>query len=173
MILSYQGLSINQLIEIFGVGRKTIYNWLTRWEDRKVVGLYNHLGRGRKPKLNEKQKEQIKLWVKQEPKRLSLIAKKAKRQWGIDLSKETLERIIKKLKMRWKRTDILRWRVRLANRVLMKRGLSKESDEWEREVKIPVLTRLIEQERNGEIDLRYLDQSGFPQHQISPTDGKK
>jgi transposase-like protein len=30
LILSYQGLSIRQLIEIFGVGRKTIYNWFTK-----------------------------------------------------------------------------------------------------------------------------------------------
>ncbi len=146
LILSYQGLSIKELMEIFSVGRKTIYNWFTKWEDEKVVGLYNNPGRGRKPKLNEEQKEQIKVWAKKEPKTLLRIVEKAKKEWGIILSKDTIKRIIKKLQMRWKR---------------MKRGLSKEPDEWEIEVKIPVLTELIKQERNGEIDLRYLDQSGF------------
>lgn len=146
LILSYQGLPIKQLMVIFGVGRKTIYNWFTKWEDEKIVGLYNNRGRGRKSKLNESQKEQVKAWAKQEPKRLLTIAKKAKKEWGITLSKDTIKRIIKKLEMRWKR---------------MKRGLSKEPDEWELEVKIPVLTKLIEQDRDGKIDLRYLDQSGF------------
>lgn len=146
LILSYQGLPIKQLMVIFGVGRKTIYNWFTKWEDEKIVGLYNNPGRGRKPKLNESQKEQVKAWAKQEPKTLLRVVEKAQKEWGITLSKDTIKRVIKKLEMRWKR---------------MKRGLSKKPDEWEVEVKIPVLTKLIEEERNGEIDLRYLDQSGF------------
>lgn len=146
LILSYQGLSIKELVEIFGVGRKTIYNWFTKWEDEKVIGLYNNSGRGRKSKLNEEQKEQIKVWAKKEPKTLSRIVEKVKREWGINISKDTIKRIIKKLQMRWKR---------------MKRGFSKEPDEWEIEVKMPALEELIEQERNGKIDLRYLDQSGF------------
>ena len=146
LILSYQGLAIKELMVVFGVGRKTIYNWFTKWEDEKIVGLYNNRGRGRKPKLNESQKEQVKAWAKKEPKTLLRIVEKAEKEWGITLSKDTIKRIIKKLEMRWKR---------------MKRGLSKEADEWEIEVKAPALTKLIEQERNGEIDLRYLDQSGF------------
>jgi len=146
LILSYQGLSIKQLMVIFGVGRKTIYNWFTKWEDEKVVGLYNNQGRGRKPKLNDEQKEQVKAWTKKEPKILLRIVEKVRKEWGITISKDTVKRIIKKLEMRWKR---------------MKRGLTKEPDEWELEVKIPVLTELIEQEEKGEVDLRYLDQSGF------------
>ena len=116
LILSYQGLSINQLTEIFGVGRKTIYNWFTKWEDEKLLGLYDNQGRGRKPKLNDEQKKQLKAWVKKEPKALSRVVEKTKKEWGITISKETVKRIIKKLEMRWKR---------------MKRGLSKEPDEWE------------------------------------------
>lgn len=146
IIFSYQGLSINQLIKIFGVSRKTIYNWFTKWEDEKITGLYNSKGRGRKPKLNEEQKSQLKDWVKKEPKTLLKIVKKVQDEWRITISKETIKRIIKKLKMKWKR---------------MKRGLSKEADEWELEVKLPRLRELIEESEKGEIDLRYLDQSGF------------
>ena len=43
----------------------------------------------------------------------------------------------------------------------MKRGLSKTPDEWELEFKIPQLLELKEQDKKGEIDLRYLDESGF------------
>lgn len=146
IMLSYQGLSINQLIAIFSVSRKTIYNWLTKWEDEKILGLYNQKGRGRKGKYNNEQKEQIKDWVKQEPKALNKVLAKSQKEWGINASKETIKRIIKKLAMRWKR---------------MKRGLSKEPDEWELEVKLPRLTELVEQDKKRKIDLRYLDQSGF------------
>ncbi|MEA5512320.1 helix-turn-helix domain-containing protein [Crocosphaera sp. UHCC 0190] len=59
IILSYQGFSINQLMVIFGLTRKTIYNWFTKWEDEGIVGLYNKKGRGRKPKFNEEQKKLI------------------------------------------------------------------------------------------------------------------
>lgn len=43
----------------------------------------------------------------------------------------------------------------------MKRGLSKTPDEWELEFKIPRLLELKEQDKQGKIDLRYLDESGF------------
>jgi transposase len=146
IILSYQGFSIKKLIEIFGVSRKTIHNWLTRWEDEKVLGLYNEKGRGRKPKFNKEQKEEIKEWVKESPKNLKKVLIKIQDEWGIDVSKETIKRIIKKLNMRWKR---------------MKRGVSKISDKWELEVKMPKLIELKNQDKKGEIDLKYFDETGF------------
>ena len=36
ILLSYQKFSINELMSIFGASRKTIYNWLTRWEDQQI-----------------------------------------------------------------------------------------------------------------------------------------
>lgn len=48
--------------------------------------------------------------------------------------------------MRWKR---------------MKRGTSKSPQGWELEVKLPRIEELKEQEKRGEIDLRYFDESGF------------
>ena len=43
----------------------------------------------------------------------------------------------------------------------VKRGTSKIPDDWELEVKLPKLAKLKEQEKNGEIDLRYFDETGF------------
>lgn len=146
IILSYQGFSINQLMLIFGLTRKTIYNWFTKWEDEGIVGLYNQKGRGRKPKFNEEQKKLIKDWVKENPKTLKRVLNQISNSWKIEVSKETIKRIIKKFDMLWKR---------------MKRGLSKNPEEWELEVKLPALAKLKEQEKRGEIDLRYLDESGF------------
>lgn len=146
IILRYQGFSLPQLIQICRVSRKTLYNWFNRWEKQGVVGLYNQKGRGRKATFNQEQQEQIKEWVKAEPKSLKKVVFKVDDQWGIKVSTETIKRIIKKLKMRWKR---------------LKRGLAKPPAEWELEIKIPKLQELKEQDKKGEIDLRYLDESGF------------
>ena len=43
----------------------------------------------------------------------------------------------------------------------MNRGMTKTPDYWELEVKMPRLEELKEQAKKAEIDLRYLDESGF------------
>ncbi|NEO10997.1 MULTISPECIES: IS630 family transposase [unclassified Moorena] len=163
ILLSYKKFSINELSSLFGVTRTTIYNWLNKWEYQKIIGIYNQKGRGRKPKLNQEQKQQVKEWVNSEPKSLNSLGAhslgrgtrpgshrkvkiKINKEWKIDVSKETIKRTIKKLNMKWKR---------------MKRGTSKTPDDWELEVKIPRLKELKEQAKKGEIELRYLDESGF------------
>jgi transposase len=146
IILFEQGFSLVQLTQIFRVSEKTIYNWLMKWERLGLVGLYNQKGRGRKPKLSTEEKEQVRRWVKSEPRNLKKIVALIQQEWGKEVNKETVKRIIKKSRMLWKR---------------MKRGLSKSPKEWELEVKIPRLLELKEQDEKGEIDLRYLDESGF------------
>lgn len=146
ILLTYQGFTENELIKIFQVSRKTLYNWWNRWEKKGIIGLYNVKGRGRKQKLNQEQQLQVKEWVKSNPKNLNQTCIKVAETWGITLSKDTIKRIIKKQKMNWKR---------------MKRGLSGKPDEWELEVKIPKLLELKEKEKKGEIELRYFDESGI------------
>ncbi|BAU64976.1 transposase [Stanieria sp. NIES-3757] len=146
IILSHQGMSLGQLMQLFGVSRRTVYNWVNRWKKQGIVGLYNQKGRGRKAKLSYEQQEQIKDWVKAEPKSLKRIAIKIYQTWELEVSKETIKRIIKKFNMLWKR---------------MKRGINKTPDEWELEWKIPRLLELKEQDKKGEIDLRYLDETGL------------
>jgi transposase len=129
IILSFQGLTIQQLMTIFGVSRKTLYNWLTAWEDEKLVGLYDRKGKGRKSKLKEEEKEQVKNWTKEDPKNLKRVVAKVKEELGINISKDTVKRIIKKYQMGWKR---------------MKRGLRGKADKWELEIKLPLLEELKE-----------------------------
>ncbi|GCA85544.1 hypothetical protein MiHa_03528 [Microcystis aeruginosa NIES-2522] len=91
ILLSFQGTTIEELSGIFGVTRKTIYNWLTAWEDRKLIGFYNRRGRGRKPKLTEAQGQQV-----EEPKSLKKIQIKIVEEWKLTVSKDTIKRLIKK-----------------------------------------------------------------------------
>jgi transposase len=146
LLLSFKGTPIKELMKIFEVTRKTIYNWFSSWEENKLLGLYNRSGQGRKPKLTKEQEQQVKEWVKEEPKSLKNVQAKIEKEWGYKISKDTIKRIIKKQGMTWKR---------------MKRGLSKSPDEWELEVKLPKIKELKEQDEKGEIDLRYFDEAGW------------
>ncbi|HEY9851089.1 MAG TPA: helix-turn-helix domain-containing protein, partial [Leptolyngbyaceae cyanobacterium] len=83
--LSYDGYTINNLTQIFKVSRLTITNWFNSWDMLMLAGLYDRKGRGRKPKLNDEQKKQIKKWVKEHSKNLDLVRKKVNSQWGIDV----------------------------------------------------------------------------------------
>ncbi len=146
ILLSFQGWTMPQLIQLYGISRKTLYTWLTRWEDERLVGLYDRAGRGRKSKLNDEQKQQIRAWVQAEPKNLKKVLRQVQAEWGISISKDTLKRVLKQFEISWRR---------------MKRGLAGEPDDWELEVKLERLNQLKEQEQKGEISLRYLDETGF------------
>ncbi len=94
-------------------------------------------------KLTEAQSQQVIDWVKEEPKSLKKIQIKLVEEWKLTLSKDTIKRLIKKINMRWKR---------------VKRGVDKTPDEWELEVKLPILEELKKQEKRGEIEIGYLDE---------------
>ena len=146
ILLMEEGYQIEELVKIFAVSRKTIYNWKNNWLDRKLVGLYNRPGTGRKEIFNHKQKLQIKQWVKHHNKNLKPVIEKAQKEWGIKTSKDTIKRILKYLKMKWKR---LRKMV----------GGKPEKGLYDRRKRI--LTALNKLSLQGAIDLRYLDETGF------------
>lgn len=146
LILASQGTKVENLIKIFQVSSKTIYNWLNRWESLGMVGLYNQPGRGCKPTFNSSQKEQIKEWTKEEPRQLKQVVQKIQEEWGIKTSTKTIQRILKRLSMSWHR---------------MRRGVGGEplfQDYQDKKAELEELKRLDDE---GEIDLYYLDETGF------------
>ena len=144
--LSYQGYQISELMKIFQVSRNTIYNWFENGEKSSLVGLYNHPGRGRRKIFNELQENQIKEWVLATPKNLSQVQEKIGREWGIETSKDTIKRVIKSLKMGWYR---------------IKRRVADHPIAEFYEQKLQELEKLKELERSGEIEIRYVDETGF------------
>lgn len=98
-----QGLTVSDLLTVFPVQQKTIYNWLNAWQERGCVGLYNRPGQGGKPKLNDVQKAQVKQWVEASPRQLKPVLKKIKETWDIEVSRDTLKRVLKALGMSWRR----------------------------------------------------------------------
>lgn len=146
ILLSFRGFRIEELMTIFSVSRRTLHYWFERWSEKKLVGLYDRTGRGRKSKLSPEQKEEIKEWVKAEPKNLNKIINRVEEDWKIKVSKDTLKRAIKELGMTWRR---------------MKRGLAGAPLDWEYEIKLEKLSELKALSEKGEIKLKYLDEAGF------------
>ncbi len=99
LILACQGAKVKELMKIFKVSHKTIYNWINRWELEGMVGLYNKPGRGTKRTFNSEQESIIREWALQEPRQLKLVLDKVKKEWGIEVSTETIKRILKRLSM--------------------------------------------------------------------------
>lgn len=145
LILASQGVKIEELMKIFQVSYKTIYNWLNRWELEGMVGLYNKPGRGCKPSFNPEQKAKIREWASQQPKQLKQVAQKIKEEWKIEISTKTIKRILKTLSMSWHR---------------MRRGLGGEPNPQEYREKQAQLEEFQRLDELGEIDLYYLDETG-------------
>jgi transposase len=146
LILASQGVKIEELMNIFSVSYKTIYNWFNRWESEGMVGLYNKPGRGCKPTFNSEQKERIREWVRQQPKQLKEVVQKIKEEWGITISTKTIKRILKTLSMSWHR---------------MRRGVGGEPNPQEYQEKQSQLEEFKRLESEGILDLYYLDETGF------------
>lgn len=146
IVLSSRGYRVSQLVEIFQVHRVTVYRWFDAWEARRFVGLYDCPGKGAKRKLTPEQQEQIKAWGKQYPRQLSKIGALVKERFGKKVSKKTLARVLNALKMSWRR---------------VRRRVKGKPDPQEYSQKQQELEQLRQQHERREIDLRYVDQSGF------------
>lgn len=145
-LLSHEGHSIDQLASIFQVTRLTITNWLNDWDKFALIGLYDRPGRGRKPKLTPQQQDQVKTWAKETPKDLDLVQNKIESEWKTQVSKDTIKRILKFLGLTWRR---------------IKKQVAGKPDPLIYKDKVEELNELKNRDRAGEIDLRYVDESGF------------
>lgn len=146
MLLRSQGYSIAQLLDIFLVSRKTLYNWFNSWEDRGVVGLYNQPGRGRKATFSPEQIEQIRVWTQQYPRQLKQVVAEVQEQWDISVSTKTIKRVLKAIRMSWHRF----------RRVVA--GVPEPQEYADKQAQLEELKRLEDQ---GQLELYYLDEAGF------------
>jgi transposase len=146
ILLSYQGYTASELAHIFKVDRITIYSWFNSWESLHFSSLYAKKGRGRPSILNSEQKEQVRAWSKQYPKNLNKIVSLVEQEFGVETSKSTIKRILKSFQLSWRR--------------IRKKVKGKPDPEIYQERK-KALDILIGEDKEGIIDLRYFDASGF------------
>ena len=146
LLLRSQGMKNIEIRSVFPVSEKTLYNWFNAWNDSGLVGLYDRVGRGRKPKLNAEQKAQVKNWVKASPRNLKAVLEKIKATWNIKISLDTLKRMLKAFQMRWKR---------------MRRVTANQPVSADYERKRSALELLKELDAASSITLYYMDETGF------------
>ena len=126
--------------------KKSIYNWLNRWLDKGLIGLYNQAGRGRKPLLDLQACLRVEVIVGQAPRRVSQHLEEIKEQTGHRMSKSTLKRTLRSMGLRWK--CIRKW---LGN---LRDGEDFRMAQQE-------LESLKELEDQGLIELYFCDESSF------------
>jgi len=146
ILLSYQRIEVAELAKIFGKTKRTIYTWLNQWETHHFAGLYDSEGRGRKPKLDDDQKRQVKEWAKEYPKNLKKIVALVREEYGVSVSRRTIKRILRRLGFSWRR---------------IRKKPKGKPDPAEYAQKKAELAELKQQAECGEIDLYYVDESGF------------
>lgn len=99
ILLSNARYDVPALSIRFKVCERTIYVWLSTWENGGIEGLRNSPGQGRKPKLNKDDAEQvlkIKELIKNENQNLNQIVGHIEETMSVQLSKKTLIRFLKK-----------------------------------------------------------------------------
>lgn len=146
LILRSKGMKPAELGVIFPVSEKTLYNWFNAWNTNGLVGLYDRPGKGRKQKLNDEQKAQVKAWVLASPRQLKATIQKVKEAWDIEVSVDTLKRVLKASGLRWRR---------------LRRLPGKRPAPAEYRQKRYALELLKALDTKGQIDLYYMDETGF------------
>jgi transposase len=146
IVLSAQGYTTTRLSDIFQVDRITIYHWFNAWEQKGFPGLYSRKGPGRPPLFTRDQKDQIRQWIKQFPRNLNKIRALIYDEFGLDVSKQTIKRVLKSYRLVWKR---------------MRKRVKGQPDPDLYQERKAALEMLIAEDRDGIIDLRYFDESGF------------
>ena len=148
VLLSSEGVSVLELAKMFEKTPRTIYTWLDRWEERRLAGLYDAPGRGRKHRLTPSQQEQVKQWVKEDPKNLGKVIVLIREQLGKSVCKRTIHRILRAFEVSWRRV----------------RRTPKGSPDAEKYAqKKQELEELKAQVAKGELDFYFFDESGFCQ----------
>ena len=103
VLLSEQGYTIPTLCKMLDVTQVTIYNWFNNWEERGLAGLYDKPGRGRKKKLTVEQQAQVIEWTRQSPRNLKKVITLVRAQFGVEVCKQTIQRLLKAVRWSWRR----------------------------------------------------------------------
>jgi len=100
ILYSFHGMSVSELMEVFDVDRRSIYNWLNRWEKGGLKALQDKPGRGVKPKLNPANAfhvEQVRRAFMDYPTQPQQALQHVNRHLAVPVSQDTLRRFYKKI----------------------------------------------------------------------------
>jgi len=146
IILSNKGFSIDVIADIYDVDRDTVSSWITAWEESGCEGLKDKPISGRRPILDEQEKELVKKLTKENPRSVKRVVDEVEKQTGKKVGTKTIKRILKGVGKIWKR---------VRGSLKSKRNeVEFQESKWE-------IEELQERADDGEIDLYYFDAAGF------------
>ena len=146
LLLSVQGMGINDIAKIYQVDRDTVSTWIKKWEQDGAASLHDKPRSGRPPKLTPEEQALAIAYIKEEPRSLKQVVERLATKTAKRLSISALKRLAKRARLRWKR---------------VRKSLKSLRDpeafaQCKRE-----LEALQKQEDKGKIALYYFDESGF------------
>lgn len=146
--LNAHGWYIEKIASHFNWSVQRVRDTLHRWEKNGLGGLWDKAGRGSKAKWKDVDISYVEECLRQEPRTYNSrqLAEKLATERQVYLSPDRLRRVLKKKGIIWKRT-------RISHK-------NKQNPE-ERQKKQADLEMLELAAAAGEIDLKYLDESGF------------
>jgi transposase len=98
VLLKNQGMTSQQIADIFGVTFQPVNSWIKRYLADGIEGLKTKPGQGRKPILNKEQDEaKVKAAIKNERQRIKLAKESLEKDLGKSFSVLTLKRFLKNL----------------------------------------------------------------------------
>jgi transposase len=146
LLLSVQGMVINDIAKISQVDRDTVSTWITKWEQEGEASLHDQPRSGRPPKLTPEEQELAITYIKEEPRSLKQVVDRVAQKTAKRLSISALKRLAKRARLRWKRV----------RKSLKSRREPAAFAKCQRE-----LAALQKQEDQDKIDLYYFDEAGF------------
>ena len=99
LLLNDAGSQIEEIAKIYQTSRQVIGGWIKRYEYGGIKSLETAKGKGRRPIVrinNETEIKQIEDLVEQTPQNLNQVLVKIKEDLGKEMSKKTLQRLLKK-----------------------------------------------------------------------------
>ncbi len=103
ILLSHQGTSVIELVQIFQTNRTTISQWLDRWEAEGLDGLADKPRPGSPSKLTEAEQRRVLELLKRSPHNPAAVLSELKQETGKEISRSTLKRMARKAGLIWKR----------------------------------------------------------------------
>jgi transposase len=147
ILLSSKGYKRKEIAKIYSVkDLDTISTWFNRWHSIGLVGLFDDERSGRPPLLSDEEKMTFIEMVKISPNSLKLALTQLFEKVEKTVSIDTLKRLLKSRKFSWRR----------ARKTLKHKRNQEKFEQSKLEINM-----LKQRYHNGEIDLRYFDESGL------------
>ena len=103
LLLSHKKYTVKELSDIFEVEKRTIRNWINKWENEGINGIYDKKGKGRN-KIYSKEEEKIIIsLIEKEPRDIKQVLIAINNELNKTSSKDTIKRILDKNHFTWRR----------------------------------------------------------------------